>query len=87
MRISTLLIEYPWLALVPTLLLAGAWWRRRRRVTLIAACLWAAYLVWELMVGSDGPDADIRIDLLAIYPLLAVMTVVGLWAARPWRHP
>jgi hypothetical protein len=44
-----------------------------------------AYLGWEIAISEDRPDANIRIDLLVIYPLLVVMTVVGLRTGRRAR--
>ncbi len=52
---------------------------------LLAAGLWPAYLIWELIVSEDRPDANIRIDLLVIYPVLVVMTAVGVWTGRRAR--
>lgn len=81
-----LLIELPVLVLVPAmaLLALGLW--SRSRVTLTAAGLWLAYLVWELIVSEDRPDANIRIDLLVIYPVLVVMTAAGCWTGRRARR-
>ncbi|GAA1657660.1 hypothetical protein MMUR_25320 [Mycolicibacterium murale] len=79
MRWTTILIAYPWLALVPAGLLLGLWARSRSRVVLVAAGLWVAYLAWELFV-TEGPDANIRLDLLLIYPALLVLTVWALIA-------
>ena len=75
-----ILINYPWLALIAALLFAGLYLISRSRTVLVAALLWAAYAVWEYAVSEDRPDANIRIDLLAIYPVLVVMTVAGLWS-------
>lgn len=79
MRWTTVLIEHPWLALVIAAVLAVLWWRTRSRITLVTAALWAAYAGWEIAVSEDHPDANIRIDLLAIYPALAILTVIATW--------
>jgi hypothetical protein len=81
----TLLIDHPALALLPVSVLVtlGLW--SRSRWTLAAAALWVAYLGWEIAISEDRPDANIRIDLLVIYPLLVVMTVVGLRTGRRAR--
>jgi hypothetical protein len=76
MRWTTILITWPWLALLPAGLLLGLWALSRSRVVLVTAFLWVAYLAWELFV-TEGPDANIRLDLLLIYPALLVMSV---WA-------
>lgn len=81
----TLFIDHPALALIPVCVLVALWTRSRSRVTLTAAALWAAYFGWEIFVSEDRPDANIRIDLLAIYPLLLVVTVWGVWSGRRAR--
>jgi hypothetical protein len=85
MRWTTVLIAHPWLALLPAALLAALWWRSRARTTFVAAALWIAYLGWEIAVSEDRTDANIRIDLLLIYPLLFIVTLAGLWAGRKTR--
>ena len=40
MRWTTLLIEHPWLSLIPVVLLLGLWAARRSRMSLVAAVLW-----------------------------------------------
>lgn len=45
---------------------------------LVAAGGWALYAAWEWLVTARTPDADIRVDLLVIWPALAILTV---WAA------
>lgn len=57
-------------------------WRRsfRKRVPvapLVAAGTWFAYAVWEMMILALTPEANIRVDLLLIYPVLAALS---LWA-------
>jgi hypothetical protein len=50
----------------------------RRRVawsTAIAAIMWALFAVWEWQCKTER--ADIRVDLLLIYPVLLVFTVGG----------
>ena len=39
MRWTTLLIEHPWLSLIPVVLLLGLWAARRSRMSLVAAVL------------------------------------------------
>ena len=81
MRLTTVLIEYPSLTLVPAALLLWLWWRSRSTLAWVAGLLWIAYAAWECGV-TEGPDANIRIDLLLIYPLLAVVTLAGIWFGR-----
>jgi hypothetical protein len=44
----------------------------------LPALLWLAYAAWEWLVATATPDADIRVDLLLIWPILGLAT---LWAA------
>ncbi|GMU73676.1 MAG: hypothetical protein IT519_00995 [Burkholderiales bacterium] len=43
----------------------------------VPALLWLAYAAWEWLVGAVTPEANIRVDLLLIWPLIAIVT---LWA-------
>jgi hypothetical protein len=83
MRWTTLLIDHPWLALLGAAALALLWGSTRSRIALAAAVLWVAYAGWEITVSEDRVDANIRIDLLVIYPVLAVLTVLAVWSG--WR--
>ena len=83
MRWTTLLIDHPWLALLVATALALVWRSCRSRTALVAAVLWVAYAAWEITVSEDRLDANIRIDLLVIYPLLGVLTVLAVWSG--WR--
>ena len=65
------------------LLLLGAVlrWRssspRGANALLVAAVGWLGYAGWESLVLIVTPEADIRVDLLVIWPLVAILT---LWA-------
>jgi type VI protein secretion system component VasK len=83
MRWTTLLIDHPWLALLGATALAQVWRSTRSRIALVAAVLWVAYTGWEITLSEDRPDANIRIDLLVIYPMLAVLTAFAVWSG--WR--
>jgi hypothetical protein len=39
------------------------------------ACGWALYAAWEWVVLTRTPEADIRVDLLLIWPLLALCSI------------
>jgi hypothetical protein len=80
MRWTTFLIEHPWLALLVATALALVWRSTRSRIALVAAVLWVAYTGWEIAVSEDRADANIRIDLFVIYPMLAVLTVLAVWS-------
>ena len=40
-----------------------------------AALVWMAYALWEYLVSREG--ADIRVDLLIIYPILIIVSVLA----------
>lgn len=49
----------------------------RSRALLIPATAWLAWAVWEWAIVQFSPQADIRVDLLLIVPLVLVLSVVG----------
>jgi hypothetical protein len=51
--------------------------KRKPRSLLIASCAWGLYAAYELLVLIKTPEANIRVDLLVIWPVLAILT---LWA-------
>ncbi|WP_223471189.1 hypothetical protein [Massilia soli] len=88
--IAALLIGKPWRsALVAMLFLVLYLWRRsqaadvsrRSHMPLLAALAWASYAVWEWVILLRTPEANIRVDLLLIYPLLAVLSLWGSYRA------
>jgi hypothetical protein len=56
----------------------------------VPAILWLAYAAWEWLVLVRTPDANIRVDLLLIWPVIALTTLWALGrAAMGWwktRH-
>ena len=50
---------------------------RHRLPILLATIGWTAYLVWEWLVLVVTPEANIRVDLFVIWPVLAMLSV---WA-------
>ncbi len=57
----------------------------RANVLWVPAVLWLAYAVWEWFVLVKTPEADIRVDLMLIWPVIALVTLWALWrAARGW---
>ena len=41
----------------------------------VPAIAWTLYAAWELVVMLKSPEANIRVDLLVIYPVLAVLSI------------
>lgn len=54
---------------------------RNPRALLAAAGAWALYAAWEWLVHVRTPDADIRVDLLVIWPALVIVSVWALLRA------
>jgi hypothetical protein len=76
----SLLIEAPWIALVPAIVLAIGAALLHSRTAWIAATLWAGYFAYESAMNLRwlcSGECNIRIDLLAIYPMLALITLVA----------
>jgi hypothetical protein len=66
-----------YLALRSPFLVAG----RRPRPLLAAAVAWFLYAVWEWLVIVRTPEANIRVDLLVIWPVLAMLSAWLLFRA------
>ena len=49
--------------------------RLHPRPLLILSIVWGMYAIWELLVQVETPEANIRIDLLIIWPLLAILSI------------
>jgi hypothetical protein len=84
------LVGQPLHVLAVALVHFGLWaamgYTRRGNVLWVPALLWLMYAPWEGLVEAVTPEANIRVDLLLIWPLLAIAT---LWAvvrlAVAWR--
>ena len=48
------------------------------KVQKITIGLIIAYLLWEIAIRIWSPEANIRVDLLIIYPVLIVLIIVSL---------
>jgi hypothetical protein len=51
---------------------------RHPRPLLFAAAAWALYAAWEWLVKVRTPEADIRVDLLLLWPVLAIVSLVAI---------
>ena len=76
------------LALLPALLLFALHRLTHRRIAMVVAIAWLLYAVYEYgmkrRVLCSG-ECDIRVDLLAIYPVLALSSIWALLASvRAW---
>ncbi len=81
LRIMAVLIEYPPLAFVPAMLFVCLFAVSNARLIFVTAILWLAYVPYEygmkLRLLCSG-ECNIRVDLIAIYPLLIALSVAGL---------
>jgi len=48
------------------------------RMLLVATVGWALYAAWEWLVMTRTPEADIRVDLMVIWPVLLALSVWGI---------
>ena len=80
----SLFIRWPLLAVVPALVLLGLYRLSRRRPTLYAAVAWLLYVPYELAMRWRwlcSGECNIRVDLLLIYPVLVLLSLIGIIAA------
>jgi hypothetical protein len=50
---------------------------RHPRALLVAASAWALYAAWEWLVRVRTPEANIRVDLLLLWPVLLIVSIVA----------
>lgn len=90
--LAGLLVAKPLNILVVALLFLAAAFAIRRKAPsrsksflplLMAGASWALYAGWEWLVQVRTPEADIRVDLLLIWPIVGVLTLWALY--RTWR--
>ena len=77
---------YPWLALIPIAIFFVMGAKVRSRFVTGIALLWLIYGVYELLMKLRvlcSGDCDTRMDLLVIYPILLLASVVALAIAVP----
>ena len=86
-----ILIEYPWLALVPAALFFGLLAVAKSRLTLVTGISWLAYVPYEygmkVRLLCSG-ECNIRVDLLLIYTLLIALSLASLVLStvRTWAR-
>lgn len=71
-------IEWPLLALIPAALFLTMAYLRHSRFAAITGWVWAAYAIYEFGMHTRllcSGECNIRIDLLAIYPALVVLSI------------
>lgn len=55
--------------------LTGIGSERHPRALLVVAIAWALYAAWEWLVMTRTPEANIRVDLLIIWPILLILSI------------
>ena len=79
-RPMAVLIGQPWLAAIPGAVLLALWTAVRGRLVLVAALAWVLYLPYEYgmkwRILCSG-ECNIRVDLLILYPALAILSALG----------
>ena len=48
---------------------------RHVNAILVPALAWLVYAGWEWLVLAQTPEANIRVDLLIVWPLLVILTI------------
>jgi len=80
MSVLSIFVEFPWLALLPAILLGAMGYRYHRALARIAAMAWLLYAAYEMAMRLKflcPGECDIRVDLLLIYPILLALTVAA----------
>lgn len=84
--LALLFVANPFNILVVTAAFLGAYFIlqwfdsiRQTRPLLIATIAWGLYAAWELLVQVMTPEVNIRVDLLVIWPLLAMLSIWSLY--------
>ena len=54
---------------------------RHPRSLCIASTVWGLYAAWEWLVQIKTPETNIRVDLLVIWPVLAILSAWTLYRA------
>jgi hypothetical protein len=52
---------------------------RHHKQILVAASAWGLYAAWEWVVQIRTPEANIRVDLLVIWPVMAILSAWALF--------
>ena len=82
-------IQWPWLALVPFACFVALYVRSRNTSTLAAALAWLGYLPYEYAMKMRwlcSGECNIRVDLLVLYPLLLLVSLIALWRGMRRRQ-
>ena len=76
----TILIELPWLGLIPAALFLAAHRASGGRLALVAGLAWLVYVPYEyamLRRWLCSGECNIRVDLLLVYPALVLISAAA----------
>ena len=79
-----ILIEWPLLVLIPLALFLALFVWSQSQAALVVALLWGLYVPYELAMKHRilcSGECNIRVDLLVLYPLLIVTSVLAVVSA------
>jgi hypothetical protein len=48
---------------------------RHPRALIVAATAWVIYAAWEWLVVTFSPEANIRVDLMLIWPVVLILSI------------
>jgi hypothetical protein len=88
-RLLGVFIAWPALALGPAVIFGALYAYGRRNLVLITAIAWLAYFPYELAMKLRilcSGECNIRVDLLVLYPVLAVLSVASVVVALRARR-
>lgn len=84
------MIGWPWVAGVVGLAFGAGYAARRRRSLAVMAVLWLCYCAYEygmkFRILCSG-ECNIRVDLLLIWPALAIGSAAAAWSAFRGAKP
>ena len=86
----SIFIQYPLLTLIPALMFAALFRLTHRPFVVAVAFAWMFYGIYEYLMHDRvlcSGECNIRVDLLLIYPVLAVASVVALIVAAASLRP
>ena len=55
--------------------LTGIGSNRHQRALLVVTAAWTSYAAWEWLVATFTPEANIRVDLLLIWPIVLITSI------------
>ena len=83
-RLLGVFIAWPALALIPAVVFGALYAHGQRKLVLITAIAWLAYFPYELSMKLRilcSGECNIRVDLLVLYPVLALLSVASVYVA------